>query len=74
MLFRLLTRFLRPYRRDLAIVLALQLVATVASLYLPSLNGHIIDRGVAVGDTSTILSTGAVMLAVAGLQVVDVNR
>ena len=70
MLFALLRRFLRPYARDLAIVVGLQLVATIASLYLPSPNARIIDRGVAGGDTGLILSTGAVMLAVAALQIV----
>jgi len=69
-LFALLRRFLRPYARDLAIVVGLQLVATVASLYLPSLNARIIDRGVAGGDTDIILTTGGVMLAVAALQIV----
>ncbi|HVV83460.1 MAG TPA: ABC transporter ATP-binding protein [Kofleriaceae bacterium] len=69
MLVRLLYRYLRPYARQLLVVVALQLVATIASLFLPNLNAHIIDRGVAVGDTSTILRTGGVMLAVAALQV-----
>ena len=39
----------------MAIVIVLQLVGTIASLYLPSLNGDIIDRGVATGDTTYIL-------------------
>lgn len=69
MLIPLLARFLRPYRRELAIVIALQLVATIASLYLPNLNARIIDRGVATGDTHTIVATGAVMIAVAALQI-----
>ena len=42
MLIGLLRTYLRPYRRELAIVVALQLVATMASLYLPSLNADII--------------------------------
>ena len=69
MLYRVLVRYLRPYRRELAIVVALQLVATVASLFLPSLNARIIDRGVARGDTDAIVTTGAIMLGVAALQV-----
>ena len=40
-------------------VVALQLVATIASLYLPTLNADIIDQGVVTGDTGYILSTGA---------------
>ncbi len=69
MLIRLLRTYLRPYTRDLTGVVALQLVATMASLYLPSLNAQIIDRGVARGDTGFILSTGAWMLAVTLLQI-----
>ena len=51
-------------------MVALQLVGTMASLYLPSLNADIIDNGVASGDTGYILATGGWMLAVTLLQVV----
>ena len=47
MLVRLLRTYLRPYTRPLLAVVALQLVGTMASLYLPSLNADIIDNGVA---------------------------
>ena len=69
MLFRLLRRYLAPYARDLALVLLLQLVSTIASLYLPSLNGDNVDRGIARGDTGYILTMGAVMLGVALVQI-----
>ncbi|MGM1062862.1 ABC transporter ATP-binding protein [Saccharothrix sp. Mg75] len=69
MLSRLLRTHLRPYRRELSIVLALQLVGTVASLYLPSLNADIIDFGIATGDTDYILSTGGWMLVVSLVQI-----
>ncbi|MFJ8576948.1 ABC transporter ATP-binding protein [Micromonospora sp. NPDC093277] len=69
MLIRLLRNHLRPYRRLLAAVLAFQFVGTMASLYLPSLNAKIIDRGVAVGDTGQILRTGGWMLLVSLLQI-----
>lgn len=65
MLVSLLRTYLRPCRRELAAVVVLQLVQTLASLYLPSLNADIIDRGVATGDTGYITSTGALMLAIA---------
>jgi ATP-binding cassette subfamily B protein len=68
-LIGLLRTHLRPYRRELAIVVALQLVATMASLYLPSLNADIIDKGVVSGDTGYILSTGAWMLLVTLVQI-----
>nr|WP_208406838.1 ABC transporter ATP-binding protein [Amycolatopsis granulosa] len=61
--------FLRPYWRALAGVVVLQLVGTIASLYLPSLNADIIDKGVATGDTGYIFSTGGWMLAVTLLQI-----
>ncbi|MGW5669102.1 ABC transporter ATP-binding protein [Micromonospora sp. NPDC003776] len=69
MLIRLLRTNLRPYRRLLAAVVAFQFVGTMASLYLPSLNADIIDRGVAVGDTDQILRTGGWMLLVSLLQI-----
>lgn len=70
MLTRLLRDHLRPYRREALAVVLLQLVGTIASLYLPSLNAKIIDQGVARGDTAYILRTGAVMLAISLVQIV----
>ena len=70
MLIRLLRTHLQPYRRPLLAVVALQLVSTIASLYLPSLNADIIDRGIARGDTGYILTTGGWMLAITLVQVV----
>ncbi|WP_377640223.1 ABC transporter ATP-binding protein [Oryzobacter terrae] len=69
MLYRLVRTHLRPYAVPLGVLLALQLVATLASLYLPSLNGRIIDEGVAVGDTGFILTAGMGMLAVSFVQI-----
>jgi ATP-binding cassette subfamily B protein len=69
MLLRLTRRFLSTYRRPLAIVVALQFVGTLGALYLPSLNADIIDNGVVTGDTGYIVRIGAVMLAVAFVQI-----
>jgi len=69
-LVRLLRTHLRSYGRALLAVVALQLVGTMASLYLPSLNADIIDNGIARGDTGYIMETGGWMLAVTLLQVV----
>jgi ATP-binding cassette subfamily B protein len=69
MLLRTLRAYLRPYKREMAIVIVLQLVGTIASLYLPSLNADIIDNGVVNGDTDYIIRVGAVMLGVSLLQV-----
>ena len=69
MLIKLLRTYLRPYTNALIAVVALQLVSTMANLYLPSLNADIIDKGVATGDTGYIVSTGGWMLAVTLVQI-----
>jgi ATP-binding cassette subfamily B multidrug efflux pump len=68
-LLRLLRDNLRPYRRHLAVVVAFQLVGTMAALYLPSLNADIIDNGIARGDTGYIVDTGGLMLAISFVQI-----
>jgi ATP-binding cassette subfamily B multidrug efflux pump len=70
MLINLLRKYLRPYSSMLLVLVGLQLVATMASLYLPSLNADIIDKGVATGDTGYIISTGGWMLAVTLVQII----
>ncbi|MCQ0022627.1 ABC transporter ATP-binding protein/permease [Streptomyces somaliensis DSM 40738] len=70
MLRRLLRIHLAPYKRAMAFLVALQLVQTGATLYLPTLNADIIDKGVVTGDTGYILRYGGVMIAVSVLQVV----
>jgi len=71
MLIRLLRTYVGPYARPLAVVVLLQLFATMAALYLPSLNADIIDKGIARGDTGYILSTGGWMLLVSFVQIVS---
>ncbi|MFB7372136.1 ABC transporter ATP-binding protein [Streptomyces sp. NPDC056222] len=68
MLFRLVAGRLRPYRRTLALVVILQLVQSLASLTLPTLNADVIDNGVLRGDTAHVLSGGGLMAAVTLLQ------
>lgn len=69
MLIRIIRDYLRPYQGLITVLVGLQLVGTIASLYLPSLNGRIIDEGVAKGDTGYILRTGGWMLAVSLVQI-----
>jgi ATP-binding cassette subfamily B multidrug efflux pump len=69
MLYRLLRIHLAPYAAPLGLLLGLQLVGTLAALYLPSLNGRIIDDGVATGDTGFILRAGIAMLGVSLVQI-----
>ncbi|AXH96828.1 ABC transporter ATP-binding protein [Ornithinimicrobium avium] len=71
MLIRLLRRHLRPYTGTVVLVLLLQLVASIASLWLPTLNADIIDNGIAKGDTAYIWRIGGIMLAVSAVQVVS---
>jgi ATP-binding cassette subfamily B multidrug efflux pump len=70
MLVRLLREHLRGYRTPIMIVVLLQLVQTVATLYLPTLNADIIDKGVVNNDTAYILRVGALMLAISLVQIV----
>ncbi|MBO1416153.1 ABC transporter ATP-binding protein [Streptomyces sp. FH025] len=68
MLIRLLRAYLRPYSRPITLLVVLQLVSTLAALYLPTLNADIIDNGVVKGDTGHILRLGAVMIGVTLIQ------
>lgn len=69
MLIRLTSRYLKPYSGLLLAVLILQLIGTLASLWLPTLNARIIDDGVSRGDLGQIWRLGGIMLAVSALQV-----
>ncbi len=69
MLLRLIRTYLAPYRRWLTVVACLQFAATVAMLFLPSLNADIIDNGVAKGDTGYIVRIGGIMLLVSVVQI-----
>jgi ATP-binding cassette subfamily B protein len=71
MLARLLRQYARPYRRLIAIVVALQLVSGLAWLSMPAIDAAIIDQGVVKGDTTTILHLGAVLLGVCGIEVLS---
>jgi ATP-binding cassette subfamily B protein len=66
---RLLATYLRPYRRQLAVVVALLTVQAIANLYLPNLNADIINDGVIKGDIGYIERTGGLMLALTFLLV-----
>jgi ATP-binding cassette subfamily B multidrug efflux pump len=70
MLSHLIRTHLRPYKKQLLVLLALQIVQAAATLVLPTLNADIIDKGVVPGDDGYVRRLGAVMLAVAVVQVV----
>jgi ATP-binding cassette subfamily B multidrug efflux pump len=69
MLLSLLRTYLRPHIGLLLGVVLFQLLQSIASLYLPTLNADIIDNGVAVGDTGYILRLGGIMLAITVAQI-----
>jgi len=63
-LVKLLREYLRPYKAPIALVVGLQFLATLAMLYLPTLNADIIDTGVLTGNSGYIWRTGGIMLAI----------
>ena len=63
-LLRLTFHHAKPYWAWVVGVIVLQLLATIAALWLPSLNAQIIDKGITLGDIDFIWNTGFVMLAV----------
>jgi ATP-binding cassette, subfamily B, multidrug efflux pump len=69
-LIQLLRGFLRPYKSDIVLVVAFQFIQTLATLYLPTLNADIIDKGVVLGDTGYVMRVGAGMLGITVLQIV----
>lgn len=68
MLVRLVLHGLTPYRAQVAAVIVLQFLQTAGTLFLPTLNAAIIDRGVVRGDTAVIVQLGGWMLAVSAAQ------
>jgi ATP-binding cassette subfamily B multidrug efflux pump len=63
----LLGRYLAPYRAHLLAVIGLLLIQAIGNLYLPALNGDIINNGVVRGDLDYILQVGALMLVITAL-------
>jgi ATP-binding cassette subfamily B protein len=63
----LLATYLRPYARTIALILGLLLVGAIGNLYLPNLQGDIINNGVVKGDTNYILRVGGLMLLVTAI-------
>ncbi len=63
----LLRTYLRPYQTPLLIVIGLLLVQAIGNLYLPDLNGDIINNGVLTGDTNYVIRVGGFMLLVTAL-------
>ena len=63
-MIKLFTTYLKPYWKQVVLVMTLVLLQALANLYLPELNADIINNGLAKGDTDYIMRTGGIMLAV----------
>ncbi len=62
----LLRTYLAPYGGRLIVVMGLLLVQAIGNLYLPNLNGDIINNGVVRGDLDYIVRVGGLMLVITG--------
>ncbi|HOV64446.1 MAG TPA: ABC transporter permease, partial [Spirochaetia bacterium] len=60
----LLMQFLKPYRKQIILAIALLIIQATANLYLPNLNADIINNGVAKGDVAYIAHIGVFMLII----------
>ena len=60
----LLITYLRPYWKQLILVVTLVSAQAIGNLYLPDLNAKIINNGIAKGDTAYIVRVGGLMLLV----------
>lgn len=68
-LLRLLRAQLRPYAGATTALVALQLVQILGTLLLPTLGAALIDQGVVRADRDRVTELGAVMVAVAVVQI-----
>ncbi|WP_182354542.1 ABC transporter ATP-binding protein [Flaviflexus huanghaiensis] len=73
MLLHLTWDYLRRRKVRIAAVIVLQLIQSIASLWLPALNAAIINDGVLKADIPVIWQLGAVMLGVTVLQVFAIS-
>ena len=62
MLLRLLRTYLKPYRGFVGLLLAFEVLQITATLFLPNLNGQMVDRGIATGDVGVVWSLGGFMV------------
>lgn len=62
-----LFRFLKPYKKVAIVILLFTFLQTLGTLYIPALTAEIVNNGVAKGDISYIIRTGAFMLLTVAL-------
>jgi ATP-binding cassette subfamily B protein len=63
-MINLFRTYLKPYWKQLVLVVTLVLAQAMGNLFLPDLNAKIINEGVAKGDIAAILRYGVIMLLV----------
>ncbi|MFZ2345672.1 MAG: ABC transporter ATP-binding protein, partial [Candidatus Microthrix parvicella] len=69
MLIKLLRNHLGPFKWLLVGIVFFQFLQTLGTLFLPTLNADIIDKGIANQDTPYIWRMGGVMLVITLFQV-----
>ena len=67
MLTQILKSYLRPYKKQVYLILLMLLIQAIASLYLPNLNADLINNGIAKGNIGYIWHIGGIMLASSAL-------
>lgn len=61
---RELLKYLRPYWKQVLLVIILLIFQAISNLFLPTLNAAIINEGITKGNLSFIMRTGGIMLLV----------
>ena len=61
-----LRKYLFPYRRKIALMLAMLFLQVLGTLYLPTLTAAVVNNGIVKGDVGFVWRTGGFMLGVAG--------
>jgi len=67
LLTQILKTYLRPYKKQVYLIILMLLIQAIASLYLPNLNADLINNGVAKGNISYIWHIGEIMLGSSAL-------
>ena len=67
LLTQILKTYLRPYKKQVYLILLMLLIQAIASLYLPNLNADLINNGIAKGNVGYIWHIGEIMLASSAL-------
>ena len=64
---RLLMRFMKPYRRLIAVTLLVLLIDNVGTLLVPTMLANMVNTGITTGDVDYILRNGLYMLIATGM-------